>query len=555
MNKTISPLTRGAGDLLNPVFLLSLLMLSPAQAAFAADDVASAAVNPEMNKRSPVTVEKTADPSPTKVLVNGFILSGNNSISSAELQGVLKEYVGKRCTLADLRQAASRVGGEYQRRGKPLAKAYIPPQRVNGGLVTVTIVEGQIGCVIVEGNKNYSTEFIRENLMGGKDASKPTIDSVEKGLLRLNEDFVDLKVTANLAPGVLPETSDIQVKVDDSFPVHVTLSGNNFGTDYVSRYRYGATVEWSNALLPGAFMTLGGLVGDKPDDMKMSRGSYEFPVNSCGTTVGMSVFNGNFDVGKDFSDLGVHSEVTSTDVSIRQELIRERGEKLFGKIGFRAAEAKYYMYDELSARDNTRVAYLQLQGECTFAGGRGFANLTLARGLGGIFDGTEKGSTLVSRVDASNDFFKTNIDLARYQPLSDNTSFLFRASGQWSTDTLLASEEWLIGGIDSVHGFSIGESAGDSGYSAGLSFRLNPLADKQILQFATFLDYGHTYKRTIFPGSQHSTDLAGVGFGVSSHLMTVAPTDVRFDVGFPLHPSTNRINDKPVLYLQTSIRL
>jgi hemolysin activation/secretion protein len=555
MKKTISPLTRGAGELLNPFFLLSLLMLSPAQAAFAADDVASAAVNPDMNKRSPVTVEKTADPSPTTVLVNGFIFSGNNSISGAELQGVLKEYVGKRCNLADLRQAASKVGAEYVRRGKPFSKAYIPPQRVNGGLVTVTIVEGRIGRVIVEGNQNYSTEFIRKNLLGGKDTAKPTIDCVEKGLLRLNEDFVDLKVTANFAPGDLPGTTDIHVKVDDSFPLHVTLSGNNFGSDYVSRYRYGATAEWTNALIPGAYMTLGGLIGDIPKNMKVYTGSYELPVNSCGTTFGMSAFHGNFDVGKDFSDIGIHNEETSVDVYLRHPFIRERGEKLFGKIGFRGAEAKYYLMNDLSSRDNTRVAYLQLQGDRTFAGGRGFANLTLAKGLGGLFNGSEEGSTLVSRVDGSNDFFKTTLDLARYQPLSDNTSLLVRASGQWSPDNLLGSEEWLIGGIDSVHGFSIGESAGDSGYSASLSFRVNPLADKQILQIATFLDYGHTYKRTIFPGSQHSTDLTGVGFGISSHLMTVSPTDVRFDVGFPIHPSTNRISDKPVLYFQTSIRL
>ncbi|HWQ25199.1 MAG TPA: ShlB/FhaC/HecB family hemolysin secretion/activation protein [Chlorobaculum sp.] len=555
MKKTISPLTRGAGDLLNPFFLLSLLMLSPAQAAFAAGDAASAAVNPDMNKRSPVSVEKTADPNPATVLVNGFIFSGNNSISSPELNGLLKEYVGKRCSLIDLRQAAGKVGAEYLRRGNPLAKAYIPPQRVNGGLVTVTIVEGRIGRVIVEGNKNYSTEFIRKNLTGGRETAKPTIDCIEKGLLRLNEDFVDLKVTANFAPGELPGTTDIHVKVDDGSPVHVTLSGNNFGSDYVSRYRYGATAEWTNALLPGAYMTLGGLIGDKPKDMNVYSGSYEFPINSCGTIVGMSAFNGNFDVGKDFSDLGIHNEETSVDLYLRQPLIRERGEKLFAKIGFRGAEAKYYLMDELSSRDNTRVAYLQLQGDRVFAGGRGLANLTVAKGLGGMFGGTENGSTYASRVDANNDFFKANLDLARFQPLSDDFSLLVRASGQWSPDNLLASEEWLIGGIDSVHGFSIGEGAGDRGYSASLSLRANPLSNKQSLQLAAFIDYGYSYKRTIFAGSQHRTDLTGVGFGISSHLMTVAPTDVRFDVGFPLNSSTNHINDKPVLYFQTSIRL
>jgi hemolysin activation/secretion protein len=555
MKKTMSSRSRGAGDLLNPFFLLSLLMLSPGQAAIAADDVAAAAVNPEMLQRSPVNVEKPVDKSTTTVLVNGFIFTGNNTIGSAELQSLLKGYVGRRCDLGDLRQAANNVTAEYVRRGNQLAKAYIPPQKVSEGMVTIMVVEGRIGRVIIEGNKNYSTAFIHRHLLGGDENTKPTIDLIEKGLLHLNDDFTDLKATANFAPGDLPGTTDIHIRIEDGTPFHLTLSGNNYGSDYVSRYRYGATAEWVNAGIPGSTLALGGLLGDKPDKMKVYSGSYELPVNSTGAMLGISAFKGNFDVGKDLADLGIHNEELSGDIYVRQPLARERGEKLFGKLGFRASQAKYFMLDALTSRDEVRVAYLQLQGDRVFAGGRALANLTFSEGLGGLFGGSEKGSPYASRLDASNYFFKTTLDLARYQPLSDIFSAFVRVSGQWTPDNLLASEEWLIGGADSVHGYMIGEGAGDTGYSASLSFRANPLENKEILQLAAFLDHGYSYKRAIASGSQHRTELTGIGFGVSSHIKTIAPTDFRLDIGFPLDPSTNSSNDKPVIYFQTSIRL
>ena len=213
------------------------------------------------------------------------------------------------------------------------------------------------------------------------------------------------------------------------------------------------------------------------------------------------------------------------------------------------------MMDELSLRDNIREAFLQLQGDRVFAGGRVFANLSIAKGLGGAFGGSEGGSAYTSRIDASNNFFRTNIDFVRYQPLDEVSSAVVRVSGQWSPDNLLASEEWLIGGADSVHGYSIGEGAGDSGYFASLSLRSNPLQNKEGLQVAAFFDYGYSCKRNIFPGGEHKTVLSGFGVGLSSRFMSIAPTSLRLDLGFPINPSTNHIDENPVLYLQTSIRL
>ena len=531
-------------------FSLGLFVVMLSWSGSQAAEPLRTSVNPGTEQLHATNVENL-----NTVVVNGFSFSGNVSLTSAELQLLLKGYVGQSCDLDKLREAAARVSDEYNRRGHPLAKAYIPPQTIAGGIVQVMVVEGRIGRLIIEGHKNYSSTFIRRYLTGGNETEPMTIDRLEKGLMLLNSEFIDLKVTANFTTGTEPGTTDIYVKVEDRTPVHVTLTSNNYGSELTSRYRFGAQAEWVNALIPGGYLMAGGTIGDQPDNMKVFSGSYEFPINSIGTRIGMSVLDGNFDIGKAFADLGIHNEETSGDLYISHPFIKSRMTGLTGKLGIRAADAKYYLMNEISKHDNTRVIYLQVNEDHVSFGGKTFGAFTISKGLGGALGGTHSDDPLSSRINASNDFTRFNLDLARFQPVSDTVSALLRVSGQWTGDSLLADEEWLIGGVNSVHGYALGEASGDRGYNTSLSFRLNPLKNKESLQLATFIDHGYAFKKYVQAGSHQKTELTGVGFGVSSHVFTIAPTDLRLDIGFPLHPSSNYAGEKPVLYFETSIRL
>lgn len=526
-----------------------LLLLFSVHEAQAADG--DATVNPSM--QHPPVVPTLQKPKSVTVLVRGFRFSGNESIRSEELSALLAPWIAQECDLSKLREAARRVSDELRRRGNPFARAIVPPQTINDGIVTILVLEGRIGDIFIEGNRNYTSAFIRSHLLGGDNA--PTIDGIERGLLHLNQDFQDLKVTGNFVPGGRPGTTDLRVKVEDHRPVHLNLSANNLGSDYVSRYRFGARLEWSNSIIPGSYLALGGIVGDRSADMHVLSGMYEFPVNRRGMVFGLSLFDGTFDVSREFAILNIHNEQLSGEMYLRHHLFRQRSGTLAGIIGFRAAEAKQYLLGEINSRDNTRVAYLQAQADRTWLGGRTLGGLTLSHGLGELFGGTGDNNLFVSRSGASNDFFRANLELAHYQPLAERLSVFLKCSGQWTSDDLLASEEWLVGGMDSVHGYTIGEGSGDRGYAASLSLRATPLENREILQLIGYFDYGYAYKRKVYSGSRHASELTGVGLGILSHIDTVVPADLRFDIGFPLDPSTNQSGDALQLYFQTSIRL
>ena len=90
---------------------------------------------------------------PVAVLVKGFSFSGNTVISQAELEALTQPYVEQALTLPDLERIAAAVADLYKQRGYTLASAYIPQQRIQFGMVEISVLEGRLGDISVSGNR------------------------------------------------------------------------------------------------------------------------------------------------------------------------------------------------------------------------------------------------------------------------------------------------------------------------------------------------------------------------------------------------------------------
>jgi len=486
------------------------------------------------------------------VVVNGFRFAGNTSIPTPDLQKVVACYVGKPCDLRKLREAAEAVTAEYRRRGLTVAKAYLPAQQSADGVFEIAVLEGRLGEVYVEGNKNYSSEFVRAYIVRALRGPAVTSKQLESALLTLNSEFPDLQTSAVLEPGKEPGSVDIRAKVEDKRPIFGTLSFNNFGSDYVGRYRGSLQLGWTNAFIPGALLSVGGLAGDKPDEMAYGNASYSAPVNDLGTKVGAMFGAGDYQVGQEFADLGMSGKSATVGAFVTHPFIRSRTFNLSGEFGFRASDNKFYLLDAISSHDKTRFLYLAVNADGTSWGGKNFGTLNLSQGLGEFLGGTGSNDPMASRLDADNTFTRLSLSAARVQPLTDMFSVMARISGQKSTSSLLASEEWQIGGPDSVRGYTNGEFAGDDGYNASLELRVAPLANKDIIQLLTFVDHGFAHRQHPTLGQKTNEDLTGAGVGARSHLS--CGLDLRLDVGWPLDPSTNSLGEDPVIYGSASLR-
>ena len=80
--------------------------------------------------------------------VKSIQITGNETISSEELNGLVQDEIGKEAGLADLRRIADKVKKYYRDRGYIAAYAYVPPQTIDGGNVEIAVVEGDRKSVV-----------------------------------------------------------------------------------------------------------------------------------------------------------------------------------------------------------------------------------------------------------------------------------------------------------------------------------------------------------------------------------------------------------------------
>jgi len=98
-------------------------------------------------------------PPTTKVLVKAYKIS--RTIDGIELESLVAPYVGSDMGLAELEKVAEVVTVELKDRGYSLARAYIPPQDTNDGVMEIVVVEGKVGEIIVKGTRTTQQILIK----------------------------------------------------------------------------------------------------------------------------------------------------------------------------------------------------------------------------------------------------------------------------------------------------------------------------------------------------------------------------------------------------------
>ena len=96
---------------------------------------------------------------------------------------------------------------------------------------------------------------------------------------------------------------------------------------------------------------------------------------------------------------------------------------------------------------------------------------------------------------------------------------LARLSSQVSNEPLISNEQFAIGGVDTVRGYSESCALGDQGVAGTLELRTPPLTKYLTLQPGTlfghvFLDSGHVIISDPLPAQTEKFTLSSVGWGM-----------------------------------------
>ena len=440
--------------------------------------------------------------------VHAFKFVGNTAFPAQRLKRVVERFVDLELNLYDLNVAADAITEFYHDRGYNLARAVVPAQKVEDGVVTIGVIEGRVGNVLFSGQKRYSEKLLRAHTTALVKSELVSADNLERSLLLLN-DMPGLKARATLAPGSEFGVSDVLVKLEENL-FNFNLNIDNAGRKETGRVRADLGLDINNPFGIGDQLNVRGLATDKRL-MKYQKLGYSLPLNRDGLRLSASVSEVRYDVAGVFAALGLDGLSRNTEIGLLYPKVRSRGNNENWTLGYRHTLLEQRAFKTVISKNTLRISsagyqFNSISEDASVNNGSVQVATTFSRNSSGLKQDAE--------------LFRLELDGNTLQPIDRNWETYLRGNLVFSNDRLPDSEKFSIGGPGSVRAYRASEARGDSGAQGTVEIRrhLNILSKVSTVSF--FADLGRVVYKA--PGFKDQWDsLAGIGVG-----LTVYPTQL-----------------------------
>lgn len=446
-------------------------------------------------------------PETRRFLVSGFTFTGNTVVAEPLLRRLLERYLDLELTLAELDRVADVITAHYRSLGFTVARAFIPAQRVDDGLVTIQIIEGTIDSVVFKGRGRYDGKFLGPYLAPltqGPEKPLVTDELLERQLLVLN-DLPGLKARATLIPGREFGTTSVEVDTEEKF-VGVSLGVMNSGTRETGRNRADAGITLNNPLRIGDQASLRAM-RSSDNLFRYYRLGYSLPVGSKGLRLAFSGVATDYELGGAFSALQIAGRVRSVDATLSYPFIRSRAKNVIGAVQWRQTNTEQTVFGLPFSE-----AKLPLVVGSVYANWVGDDSSATALSAALSTNLVSKGSSSVTGTNAS--FAKIDTELTYLTGAARNWDFFFRGRGVYGTHTLPDTEKFSIGGYDSVRGYPSATVRGDEGYQFTAEVRRQIMVADTPGYLAMFADIGGVQNKGFIGWDR----LSSVGVGWTHYL-------------------------------------
>lgn len=432
---------------------------------------------------------------------NGITQGIINELVRVKAEDMLKQEASKGFTISMFDTITKTISRYYRQQGYILAKAYIPEQSINDGIVQINVVEGFLDQVVFTNNKLYSdTQLSKpfEKLIG-KSVFKQDIEQV---LFKLN-DYPGLNANMVFGPGLKAGSSAIQVNTVE-VPTKTTFSFDNYGSTFTGENRLRLNHVRYNTFSQADELKLNAILTQSPDNSQYFDGAYEQPLTLWGKDVfvGGGVKINSFDVGGNLSDLGINGTSNVIHSYMRYVHKRDRAEKLSATLSLSLKSSESLIQSTSDSKDNLTV--LSISGDyagTSWSSSQMFQsiNLTLSIGLAdflGSMDSNGNGTsgrTGGSDDLAGGDFSKLSFAYHLIQNIAPLQTITYSLKGQRSSDLLTSLEQYSLGGVDNVRAYPVAEALMDTVTVASIEWTFYASPDIaqtwfNKLQFSIFYD-------------------------------------------------------------------
>ncbi len=158
------------------------------------------------------------------VPITDFTITGNNSVATGDLLQILDSLINKPQNILKINDAITEIQEYYASQGYILARVTSITDDPDG-IVNITIDEGKIGSIIIEGNKKTKEFVVRRNIL----TQPGTIyneNLIKQDLMRLygTQAFKDVKRTIEKSEDN-PDTYDVTIHLEEQRTGTISIGG------------------------------------------------------------------------------------------------------------------------------------------------------------------------------------------------------------------------------------------------------------------------------------------------------------------------------------------
>lgn len=453
---------------------------------------------------------------------------GSTVFDDDDFDPVLAEFEGRQLTLEELRQAADAITQLYLNNGYITSRAILANQTVTDGVVQLQVIEGVLADIQIDGAPRLQ-QYVRDRIALGGGTPLSQID-LENQLRLLRADPLIDNIEASLRAGEGLGESLLLVRVTAAKTFEANLILDTSSPTSVGVVRTGAEAVYRNPLgygdqLSGSFYraTTGGSY--------LYNLTYKAPINPMNGTITARYLPSNFRIvdPPSIAALDVRGSSDVYDLTYRQPLIRTPQEELALSLGFRYRSGRTLISTGFTI-DESRTSVIQFGQDYLRRDPQGAWALRSQFSLGtGLFDATSRPSPL-----PDGQFFSWLGQVQRAQVLNPDNLLIIQADVQLSANSLLGSEQFVIGGPQSVRGYNQNARFGDNGFRFSVEDRFVIQRDESgapLLQVAPFVDMAAVWN-TENDTTNDRNFLLGTGVGLL--YQPIEPFDIRLDLGVPI---------------------
>jgi len=469
-----------------------------------------------------VQEEKATAPQGPAFVLKGVKLVGNTIVTTKELEAIYEPYLGNKITFSGLDAIVKKINKVYEQKGYLTTQAFIPEQDIKDGIVRIKIAEGTMGSLSVEGNKWFPADFF-EKYFHIKKKDPLNVNKLQRDILRLNEN-PDTLVKTVISAGKDPGSSDITLNVKDNFPWHVGFVEDNLGTRLTGKFRSSFTLRGTN--VTGNNDQLFSSTISSTSSFGQFIG-YSIPLDTFGTKAGIDVTYFSMKLGKEYKANDITGVTQIYTPYLAKELYLSDDFESSAKIGMDIKSIKKRTAGTITSSDQLRIPFFEFDFISNDNYGQSHFSPRFNFSTQNFLGASSRNHPTSSRAGTGGFFFKYEQPFSRTQRMPFSSYCTLRSGFQFATHTLPSSEQFQLGGMNSIRGYPEGDYLADTGgnlsfdwvfpmYPIPASWKLgnSPAPLQRQIQPVFFVDIGGGRNRKVLTGELKDKFLMGIGGGL-----------------------------------------